>query len=373
MFKIGFSLKNRDFLNLYDKARKNQYLPYNVLKKNQEEKLKDLIFFSYHNVPYYQKLFKRIKLYPEDIQKIEDLQKIPILTKDILRRNPKDFLPKNLNKQKYASASTGGSTGNPFNYRISNEDRLLDAVLFYAYSTECANYELGDKIAMLAGSRLLPSKKAEFIKKFKEMMLNIKNFSSFDMSNDYLNKMINELEKFKPEYLRGYASSIYLFAKYIESENKKINFKLKGIFTTAEVLFDYQRSLIEEVFKTKVFNQYSLNDGGASAFECEEHNGMHVDMLRSITEIVDEHGNQLGANREGHILATSLHNYAMPFIRYDTNDLGILSNIKCGCGRDLPLLKKIIGRESDFICTPNGNRIHGEFFSIYFVNLIMVI
>lgn len=339
-------------MRLYDEAKKAQYMPYEILKQNQEKKLRELVFFAYHDVLYYRKLFEKLNLKPEDIQTIEDLQKLPVLTKEIIKKNQKDFVPKDLNSQKYINASTGGSTGHPLQYKISIEDDLLDVVLFYV-NCEQAGYRMGDKMAVFAGSQLVPSTKSHLIKKIKGWVINTKYFSSFDMSERYLDNVVGSLNKFKPDFLRGYASSTFLLAKHIADKNLQLKFEVKGVFTSSEVLFDYQRALIEEVFTCKVFNQYSLNDGGASIFECEKHNGLHIDMFRSIVEVAGEEGKQVNTGT-GHILATSLHNYAMPFIRYDTGDMGILSDKKCACGREMPLLEKIVGRTTDYLKFSNG-------------------
>jgi len=353
LFIIGYIFKNRNFLKHYNFVKKNEFKSHEELKRCQEEKLQKLIQFSYNNVPYYFKLFKNLSLKPEDIQTIEDLEKLPILTKEMIRNNQRDFIPNNLKIQKYVNGSTGGSTGEPLQYRLSKEDEILGLAILYA-NWGYAGYELGDKVGVIAGSSLMPTAKSKLADNIKAFMMNYKKYSSFDLSDKYMDKIVIGLNKFKPKYLRGYASSIYLFSKHIKDKDPNINFQPKGVFTTAEVLFDYQRELIEDVFGCKVFNQYGLNDGGISAFECEVHKGLHVDMLRSILEVVDEEGNQLGAGGEGHILATSLYNYAMPFIRYDTGDLGILSNEKCECGRDTPLLEKIIGRTTDYLEFSNG-------------------
>jgi len=352
LFKLGFTFKNKHFMRLYDEAKKAQYMPYEILKQNQEKKLRELVFSAYHDVPHYRKLFEKLNLKPEDIQTIEDLQKLPVLTKEIIKKNQKDFIPNDSNNQKYINASTGGSTGHPLQYRISIEDDLLDVVLFYV-NCEQAGYRIGDKMAVFAGSQLVPSTKSHLIKKIKGWVINTKYFSSFDMSDKYLDNVVDSLNRFKPAFLRGYASSLFLLAKHISDENLQLKFEVKGVFTSSEVLFDYQRALIEEVFSCKVFNQYSLNDGSASIFECGKHTGLHIDMFRSIAEVVDEEGRQLNTGT-GHILATSLHNYAMPFIRYDTGDMGILSDKKCDCGREMPLLEKIVGRTTDYLKFSNG-------------------
>ena len=353
LFILAHTLKNKDFMKQYKFVKKNEFESYENLKRYQEEKLQRLIQFSYENVPYYHKLFKNLNIKPEDIQSIKDLQKLPILTKEIIRNNQSDFVPLNLKEQKYANRLTGGSTGHPLQYRNSNDDKSLGFAILYA-NWSYVGYELGDKVAVIAGSSLIPSTRSKLIDNIKAVIMNTKQFSSFDLNEEYMNNIVIALNKFKPEFLNGYASSIYLFAKHIKDKDLKINFNPNGVFTTAEVLFNFQRDLIEDVLNCKVFDQYGLNDGGLSAYECEMHKGLHSDMIRSIMEVTDEDGNQLETGKEGKILATSLHNYAMPFIRYDTGDLGILSNERCECGRETPLLEKIVGRTTDYLKFSNG-------------------
>ena len=98
----------------------------------------------------------------------------------------------------------------------------------------------------------------------------------------------------------------------------------------------------------KVFDTYGLNDGGVSAYECQKHNGMHIDYERSILECADNNGHNI-KNAEGKILATSLFNFAMPFIRYDTEDIGIISDNYCSCDCKRPLLIKMLGRKTDYL------------------------
>ncbi len=365
LFKMGYSVKDRDFLKCYKFVKKNEYEPAKVLEELQEMWLKKIIHYSYNKVPYYHHLFKNLDIKPEQIQSVNDLEKIPILTKDIIRTHYDQFKPLSLQSQRWVGGSTGGSSGEPLQYRMTKRDETLGLAMMYA-NWGYAGYELGDKVAIIAGSSLCPTTKVKFIDSMKAFMLNEKRISSFDLSEQNLFKIVRQLNKFKPRYIRGYASAIYLFASFIKEKELKIDFQPDGIFTTSEVLFEHQREIIEESFRSRVFDQYGLNDGGVSAYECEMHSGMHIDILRSVMEIVDDNGYRVKEGAEGHILATSLHNFAFPFIRYNTGDLGILSAETCPCGRKTQLLSKLIGRVSDFIHTPNGRIIHGTFFSKIF-------
>jgi len=347
IFNASYLLKRPEVIRNYKNFQKTQWQSFEWLKKEQEKQLRKLIEFAYKNVPYYLKLFKHLGIRPIDITTIKDLEKLHILNKQTIKKNWQDFIPKNINKLKYLIGSTGGSTGEPLTYRMSADDYAKGISLLYR-GLGYGSYNLGDKVAIIGGSSLIPTTKSELKKKIKELFINCRYYSSFRMSSENLFEYFKNMNKWNPIFLRGYASSIYLSATFIRDNNLEFKFQPRAIFTTAEKLFDKQRNFIEKVFSTKVFDDYGLNDGGISAFECEAHNGMHIDMERAILEVVDNEGKQI-VNQEGKILATSLYNYALPFIRYDTGDLGIISNSGCSCGRKMPLLKEIVGRVTDFL------------------------
>jgi len=345
LFKIGYLLKRPNVLRYYKQFQKTQYKSYEWQKNQQEKQLKKLIIFVSKNVPYYIKLFKKNNINPKNIKTIEDLKRIPILTKQIIKQNWLDFIPKNIDKIKYLNGSTGGSTGAPLKYRMSKKDYEIGCALLYR-GWGNAGYKLGDKMAMMGGSSLVPNTKSNLKTKIQDFFLNFRHYSSFGMSEKNLLEYFNDINKWKPKFIRGYASSIYLFAKFIDKNNLKLKYKIEAIFTTAEKLFKKQRQFIEKALGASVFDNYGLNDGGISSYECKNHYGMHVDTKRAILETINSNDKQI-IEQQGKILATSLYNYAMPFIRYDTGDMGIISDSECACGQKTLLLKEIIGRVTD--------------------------
>ena len=363
LFILAHQIGDRKFYPTYKKLIQNQWKSYEELKEEQEKQLKVMINFAYKNVPYYHKLFNDLKLSPEDVKKVDDLEKLPILTKDIIKQNWEDFKPVNLNKMRYYNDATGGSTGTPFKYRLYKFDRFLGGAMLYK-GWGYGGYELGDKMVFLAGASLDIGTKSYFAKRVHEVARNIKKLSSFDMGEKEMKEYVNIINSFKPEFLRGYASSIYFFAKWIEENNLKMH-QPSAVFTTAEKLYPNMREKIGDIFNCDVYDAYGLNDGGIGAYECSEHSGLHIDTERSIMEVVDEDGNQLEKG-EGEILATSLYNYAMPFIRYDTGDLGYIIDDVCSCGRGYKLLKELVGRSVDILITPEGKNVHGWFFLYIF-------
>ncbi|HQD27596.1 MAG TPA: hypothetical protein PKV78_13775, partial [Methanoculleus thermophilus] len=129
LFILAHQCGDTSFYPAYKKLVRNQWKPYDELKRDQEKHLRHLIKFSYENVPYYRNLFKDLGLLPGDIRTIEGLEKLPFLTKDIIKEHWEGFKPVNLSSMKYYSHATGGSTGTPFTYRISKRDRFLGGAL----------------------------------------------------------------------------------------------------------------------------------------------------------------------------------------------------------------------------------------------------
>jgi phenylacetate-CoA ligase len=356
LFILAHQIGDRSFYPTYQLLVKNQWRPYAEMKENQEKQLRRLISFAYENVPYYHNLFKELKLFPKDIHTIEDLQKLPILTKGIIKQHWEDFKPANLSSLQYYDQATGGSTGIPLHYRLLKQDRFLGGALLYR-GWGYGGYQLGDRMVFLAGSSLDVGTKSYLTKKTHEIARNIRKLSSFDMGEKEMRHYAEILNAFKPRFIRGYASSLFFYAQWLEKNDVAVS-SPDAVFTTAEKLFPPMRETIGRVFGCQVFEEYGLNDGGISANECPEHSGLHIDTERSIMEVVDSGGSQIDEG-QGQVLATSLHNYAMPFIRYHTEDIASILNYPCACGRQSKVLDNIIGREKEFLITPNGQFVHG--------------
>lgn len=346
IFLLGYYLKRPKVVKVYKELKRPENQNIETLKEFQNRELRKLISYVVKEIPYYRDVFNKLNLTANDIQTVEDLVKLPILTKEIIRKDPNRFIAKN-HKGKIVKGSTGGSTGVPLKYRMSDEDYSRGVALLLR-GFESGGYEPGDSMAIIAGASLT-SKHQSLKSKIQDTIMNFKHFSSYGMSKNDIHKYVRYLNKKKPMYIRGYATSLYFISSYMKKNNLTLDYQPKAIYSTAEKLMPKQRIIIETVFKTKVFDNYGLNDGGVSAYECHIHNGMHIDFERSILEVTDDNGVEQIFNQRGKILATSLFNYAMPFIRYDTGDLGIISEEKCNCGCERPLLKEISGRVTDHL------------------------
>jgi len=176
--------------------------------------------------------------------------------------------------------------------------------------------------------------------------------SSFHMSTRNLAEYFRAIEEFAPAVLDGYPSTLYILAKYLRNQGRR--FPLKAVISSSETLYDFQRSTIEESFQCKVFDYFALAERVVFATECDRHEGHHLCMEYGITEILDGNNDPLPAGRSGKLVGTSLANFGMPLIRYQTNDHTALRPDPCSCGRGLVMMDDVTTKAEDILTLKDG-------------------
>jgi phenylacetate-CoA ligase len=344
VYAINEAVLGRATLGYLKKLKIIEKYPAQELKQFQFEGLKRLLLHAYGCVDYYRDVFGKAGFDPEKMASFEDFNKVPFLTKEDIRSNQKGFISKD-KKRKLTRYATSGSTGHPLKFYLSNE-RIASNKAAYLMLYAWWGLKIGDReVVLWSSSRDLMA--YNFIKKIRDRLLNTRLFSAFQMSEDTMYKYAKLLQSYRPKDIFGYAHSIYILARLAKNRNLRLNdLGLKVVFTTAELLHDYQRKVIEEVFGCPVCNCYGGRESGLVAFECPKGN-MHLNPLIYAEFINND------------IIITDLYSYGMPFIRYKTGDQGILSDKKeCPCGISFPIVEKIMGRDTDYVVGPKGEFIH---------------
>jgi phenylacetate-CoA ligase len=190
------------------------------------------------------------------------------------------------------------------------------------------------------------------IRHARDHLLNSRLLSAFHMGKTALAKYSDIIVRYGPVKMYGYASALYLLARYFQETKRKPPPSLKVVFATAEPLFDFQRKVIQDVFGVRVAVEYGARDAGLMANECPA-GGLHIPAEGMVVEI-----ERSGSDVTGEIIVTNLYSRAMPIIRYRTGDVGELGTEPCPCGRGLPLLKKVEGRQTDFLVATDGHILH---------------
>jgi len=341
----------------------SQWWPWDEIRAFQEKRLRELMQHCYANVPYYRSTFDRLSLKPEDINSPQDLQKLPVLTKDIIRREfPANMVAQNVPKKKLTLCHSGGSTGEPLPYYQDRQAQSWRfACLFRLWNW--AGYYLGKRwvrLDLIAHDRL----SQKLMDRFSRCLF----FRLSRMNQQTLRVSVEKIRKFKPETIRGYASQVFLLAKYLK-DNNITDIKLVSIITTGDMLFPHYRKLIEEQFHCPVFDTYGGNSIVISG-QCEA-GAYHIAAENVILEFIKD-DRKVVPGELGTVLVTDLSNYGMPFVRFKIGDLASPSQEVCKCGRGLPVMSSVIGRDTDIVVTPDGNYLVAYFFGHIFESMTSV-
>ena len=326
----------------YFRYSKTQYWDNHKIDNYQFKRLrKQLIQAS--KTQYYSKLFKELNFNPRtDFKSLNDLEKIPVTEKNKVKENTHLFI-----NHKYKNKSlpfyTSGSTGNPMKALIHPLHWVIEqAVIFRHWSW--GGYHFRDATAML---RSYSPKEGEPLTKYSRP-LNTTYFSPFHLTDENMMMYYNLMIDLKTRVLRGYPSSVKIFALFLKKNSLKIN-SIKQILVASEVLTDNDRNIIESVFDCKISNHYGLAEQIVMFGDCINHTHLHNYFEYGYVELLDTDRANIKK-----IIGTNLHNKTMPIIRYDTGDLAIVDDSKCKCSRNGITIKNIIGRHDQLIRTPNG-------------------
>ena len=331
-----------------------QYWPLEKIQAKQAEDLRNLIQIAYAEVPFYQSMMDKAEVRPEEINDPADLSKLPIVTKDMLREGyPK--LTTRYTGQKTYEASTSGSTGKNF-YVMEDAMTAGWYRASFMLSLEWAGWQIGE-LHLQTG--ITPDRSLD--RRIKDWFLGCHYKSAYQLDDEHLDEILITIRKHNLRHLWGYPGSLYYLAKFADTLGW--DHPLSSVVSWGDSLYPHYRQLIESVFQTKVFDTYGCAEGFQIAAQCEYGN-YHLHALDTVVEILDAYEKPVKPGKIGNIVVTRLHPGPMPLIRYVVGDLGVPSKQRgCPCGRGLPMMEAIKGRDADVITTPSGNRLIVHFFT----------
>jgi phenylacetate-CoA ligase len=341
LYPLHEYLKRKPTFGRLRELERTQWLAPGPLADYRLRRLQSLLKFAYEHVPYYRSVMDEHGIVPKRVQAFEDLLRLPLLTREVLQERFEDLRARaplvGVHRR-----SSGGSTGTPVTVLVDmgrmgmSEAGRLRAQGWFGVTP-------GMREVVLWGT---PAKRnaAEWVRRVRDRLLNSRLLSAFEMGEDALLAHAKSLTRFEPGKLYGYASAGYLLACHLQRERIGPPPSLRGVFTTAEPLFDFQRKTMEEAF--------GCRDGGLVALECPS-GGLHIFAESMYVEILNP-----DADGRGEIVLTNFDSQAFPIVRYRTGDIGSLDPTPCACGRALPKLRQVEGRTTDFLVTPSGRVLH---------------
>ncbi len=363
IFKISsaFGRKNQKWNN-FKLFNKTQFYNEEEFNAFQNKRLQQLLKVCNTNITYYRELFIKNGIQVDSIN-VNNFNEIPLLTKEIIKAEKDNLLNKNIDPGRVRLNSTSGSSGNKTIFYSDVDSELIKAALVKRALT-WLDINIGDKELRIWGAMHDVNKARTLINRMKNFASNYKVISSYKLNDEIIENYIALINKYKPDQIHAYPSSIYEISNKII--DKKFNvYSPKAILTSGEQLYEWQRDVIKKAFNADVFSFYGCREVNITAQECKTHEGLHIMAENIILEVVNEKGENV-FDEEGEIVVTDLSNYVFPFIRYKNLDRGVLTREKCSCGRNLPLLKSISGRTFDLIKLKNGASVGATFFTHLF-------
>lgn len=326
LFYMGQKFRNPTLESWYIFLKKSEHWTIEQLEEYQLKQLKEIIAVAYNISIFYQELFDKQGVHPDDIQYLKDINKLPIISKnDLLKYNTN--VHTSLEFKKLFKANTSGSSGVSLKFkREESADSFNRASVFRGYSW----YEVRpwERNGYFWGFNFVYFSKLKTI--FFDLFQN--RFRLFSYQPDALKVFILRMKNAR--YIHGYSSMIYGLAKFVNAENLQPFLKLKMVKGTSEKIFGSYQSEIQKAFGLKMISEYGAAETGIIAYECPKGN-MHINMEGVLVEEV---------NNE--IIITNLQMKSFPIIRYRLGDYIKLApkEKKCECGMQHLILEEVTGR-----------------------------
>ena len=311
------------------------------LKKYQTDRENEFIQYVLDKSPFYKE------------QYLQNNNSFPIVTKEDIRKNIEQIYT--IDKSKGLISKTGGTTGKSLEVIYTQKDMQERFAMLDNFRSKFG-YELGKKTAWFSGKNLLVPKDIQKFRFWKtDYWHKVRYYSTFHIKEGYLKYYVEDLIKFKPEYIVGFPSSILEIAKYGIKHNFEFPANMiKAIFPTAETVTTEMRKNIESFFKASMYDQYASSEGAPFIFECVNCK-LHIETQSGIFEVLDD-DNQ--PTDKGRLVVTSFTTHGTPLVRYDIGDSIELSDETCTCGNNNPLVKEILGRIDDYVYSLENGKIN---------------
>lgn len=329
----------------------NQSLDREQLLIKQQRELNEIIAFAVEHTDFYRDKYRsHLSREGRDAR----IERLPILRKDEVVAQLDAMVARELDKDQLSLGHTGGSTGKPLTFYYDRDKiELMRAGMCRSYMW--SGWQPGEKILNFWGARQDLKKTHGMAGRYNEFIAAEITIGAYEYTESDLHTWAETIRSYRPVLLQGYASILAELAGYIIAQKIPMPGSLKGVYSTAEVLYEHQRETMERAFSCRVYNQYGSREIPNIGLECSQGN-LHV-----FTDMV--YLESISQGDTDKLIITSLTNRVMPLIRYEIGDSGRLKPGDCPCGSPFPMLEMEFCRSNDIITTPNGNHVYPAYFN----------
>ncbi len=329
--------------------------------------LRVMLLHAYNTVPYYREKWMAAGITEDQLKSftLSDINLLPYLSKDDLRKHCKTTLLSEKKENGGSYFESSGTTGTPTSILFSDPMHQRWSAAYEARVRNWAGVDNNMSRGMIGGRRVLPDADARppyYRYNYFEKQI---YFSAYHISPATIQNYADTLNKYKPDYMVGYAMSNYFLARFIKEAGVQVP-QMKAVITSSEKLTTEMRKEMEEVYRCKTYDGWSGVEACGLVSECE-HGGLHISPDVGLVEILNENGEPAKPGEYGEVICTGFLNYDQPLVRYRIGDYMRVSDKQCECGRHMPLVEEITGRIEDAIIGKDGRemvRFHGIFIGI---------
>jgi phenylacetate-CoA ligase len=340
------------------------------IRNFQAEKLSKLIRHAYETVPHYRRSMLERGVNPSDISSPDDLRKLPLLTRTLLRVKQKELISSKADFDSLQVNYSSGSTGLRVSFKQDQNFRMWMRAHQLRTYMWCSGWELGDPFVLLWGSEIYWSNKT-IADKIENLLTNRREFNTFCLSPILIKRFLEAIESFRPRLISTYSNAMHLIA--IEAEKQCLRLPaLRAIQGTSEPMPPVFRERIGRIFNCEVFDKFGSRETNIVCHESPRHEEMCIQAENVFVEFLNDFDQPCRPGEQGRVVLTTLNNLSMPLIRYETSDIAAPVAGTCSSGIGLPRMTAVSGRKQDLILTPNGDHIDAYFFSYLFMRFAEV-
>ncbi len=329
----------------------SQWWPPERLVQEQFRQLEILLLHAYRAVPFYQKRFRDIGYAPGAVSP-EWFARLPILRREDIQSRRADLLSRGVppDHGRLIWHHTSGSTGRP----IETVTTQIGQFFWYALTLRDHLWHRRDLSGKLAAIRTtVQDGMAQGWGPSTDAAFRTGPCATLNIRAD-IDRQVKWLQEQRPDYLLSHPSNIQALAQHCIAARIALP-ELQEVRTFGETVAPELRAACRTAWDVPVTDSYSAEEVGYIALQCPEHEHYHVQSENLLVEILNDRDQPCAPGEIGRVAITTLHNFAMPLIRYEILDYAEVGE-PCPCGRGLPVLKRVMGRRRNLVMLPNGTR-----------------
>jgi len=345
-------------LNSARAQRRAPFLDRRVVEARRDARIRAMVAYAGQHVPYYRDLFARERIDPREVRGAGELDALPRLSRDEVRREPSRFLSTARRAHERLGLLTGGTTGTPLEVQhdsvsllcnIGYGERERAAVialcggkfrpreLHIGYETS----NLRKILAFYAASTRLP---------VKPRRQSVSMTASFE-------EIVETINRERPDVLTAYGGFLDALFRTVEARGLRVHAP-KVVMYVGETLPRERRTWIEQVLGSRVMSRYCSAEAFKIGYFCERGTGFHLHDDLCHVRVVRPDGTRCADGEAGEIVISNLVNRATVLLNYPTGDVASMQGAPCACGRSHRLMSEVDGRLEDMLPLENGTQLH---------------